>query len=292
MKFAIVAAAAAVPLSLGATLKVNTELAARLAQAEEAFLSKRPHHHRHGEPNAKVRKDIDTELKHIMNVGDSADLSEYVGKLEHLEASLGSFANKELMAEIGTMRLQICEGQGFDKHEMSDCETFMGVACSLEGGGNPKQSVPEDTCNRFYLKHHQFMARSTASSGHKQKNHKAKFGRNETGNATEAEGLFGAKKERPIAEQGYNEYVDGKLVEHNDLETYTKDWQKEGQGRDIDTICKEFPNNQWCQLHTQSAPPPEEPYFAPAPAPKSGSTRCYSSALGTVAVLLAAAALQ
>jgi len=54
---------------------------------------------------------------------------------------------------------------------------------------------------------------------------------------------------RPLQAQGF----DGENVMHEDQETMTGDWGREfgpGAGhRDVKTICKEHPDNEWCDLH-------------------------------------------
>lgn len=168
----------------------------------------------------------------------------------------------------------------------------MRVACSLQGKDGDKtpnrqggiKTITFDSCQQFFAEQRREAGKEEPAAEEAAGDADAEGG--DGGNATSgnATGLFGGKKERDLPEQGYNEYIKGKLVQHTNLETHTGDWLHEGKGRDIYDICKEFPNNQWCQLHTQT-----DYVAAPPPPPKSAALRCYSSGvLSTGAVLLAA----
>jgi len=64
-----------------------------------------------------------------------------------------------------------------------------------------------------------------------------------------AAAVLESKEGRPLQEQGFA----GELVEHEDENTMTEDWGREfgprAGHRDIKTICKEHPDNEWCSLH-------------------------------------------
>jgi len=61
------------------------------------------------------------------------------------------------------------------------------------------------------------------------------------------------KVEKPLPAQGYDEVSPGEKVEHNDKSTYTGDWREEWPMKDeahketVDRICRENPDNEWCQ---------------------------------------------
>jgi hypothetical protein len=67
--------------------------------------------------------------------------------------------------------------------------------------------------------------------------------------------ILGTKAGRPLQSQGYS----GDLVAHEDGETMTDDWGREfgpkAGHRDIKTICKEHPDNEWCSLHGYNEEP-------------------------------------
>lgn len=314
------------------------------------------------EPPAQVQAEVEEMMNRVTHMDDPKLESEYVNQLEGVEASLaehagaaGSFAGEKLVAEIGSMRANLCVEQGFERHETEDCETFMKVVCSLEGApAAPEGAAPQSplagngppvthaNCQQFFQeerREEETQADSQTDSqqaevqqaegqqaeaqtdGQQEQADEveaapapAPAGAEDAGNATdnatsEDAGFFGGKKERPLPEQGYDEYVDGKLVEHNSVNTSTEDWLGERNGRDISTICREFPDNEWCQLHTYKPhrkkpalryvppPPPEEVTMEaapePQPEPKSRAVgsqgRAAFAILATVVVALVAA---
>lgn len=229
------------------------------AVASGAFLNKQAKYHpnyRQVAPSEKVKHVVDDTLGDMIYEGGTAgDVSKYVTKLGQKEASLGSYANKDLMGRLLTMREELCQEQGFQQKETTDCEKFMGVACSLEGAGSA-QSVPAEKCHQFFMeegasvdvKESQEGSEEAATQAVEEPAAEAPAEENATNSS--GEGLFGAKKGRAIAEQGYNEYEGGKLVEYKDLHNHPEDWLAERDGRDYVAICKEFPNNLWCKMHT------------------------------------------
>lgn len=58
---------------------------------------------------------------------------------------------------------------------------------------------------------------------------------------------------RPLPDQGFNEHMTGPRVTHDNYYTYVGDWQEEfpemphSEKSTMDTICKEHPDNTWCQ---------------------------------------------
>lgn len=279
---------------------------AALEKAEEAvFLKRRPAHphFEETEPPEEVQSEVEGMMKRVEKMGDKKLEKEYVEELEGVEASLaervgaaGSFASKKLVSEVGTMRANLCLEQGFERHETADCETFMRVACSLDGNGTAaSQPAPVTfaTCQQFFQEYRRETGKEEPAEGEAEA--AAEEGGDdaaaeEGGNETAPEGLFGGKLERDLPEQGYNEYENGHThkVQHNNLETWTGDWQKEGRGRDMDTICKEFPNNQWCQLHTFTAPAPAPPPPPPPAVIKSGATSACAVPMLTAFITAAA----
>jgi hypothetical protein len=244
------------------------------AVASGAFLIKQAKYHpnyRQVAPSEKVKHVVDDTLGDMIYEGGTAgDVSKYVTKLGQEEASLGSYANKDLMGRLLTMREELCQEQGFQQKETSDCEKFMGVACSLEGAGSA-QSVPAEKCHQFFMEEGASLDVDESSASEEAATQAveepaAEAPAEENATNSSGEGLFGAKKGRPVAEQGYNEYEGGKLVEHKDLHSHTEDWLAERDGRNYVAICKEFPNNLWCKMHTHQKP-----------RPSSSSSSSYSS---------------
>lgn len=258
---------------------------AQASSDDSSLRGRRPAHLHIDEqrPPEEVQQEVEAMMTRVEKMGDSKLTENYVDQLEKVEAKLaehvgaaGSFASNNLVQEIGSVRAHLCVEQGFERHESADCENFMRVACSLQGNASnvpsPKGSAVPITftsCQQFFAEQRREVGQEEPAAEAEGEGEEAAAaeGEGEGGNATEGgDGLFGGKKERDLPEQGYNEYIKGKKVQHDNLETQTGDWQKEGRGRDIEAICKEFPDNQWCQLHTQK----DEPYVAPPP-PKSGA---------------------
>eukprot|EP00929_Paragymnodinium_shiwhaense_P102054 TRINITY_DN6525_c0_g2_i1.p1 TRINITY_DN6525_c0_g2~~TRINITY_DN6525_c0_g2_i1.p1 ORF type:complete len:357 (+),score=141.30 TRINITY_DN6525_c0_g2_i1:68-1138(+) len=321
-----VAGAAAVSTNHGSVqldqIRAGAGLAALEKAEESIFLKKRPAHphSEESEPPQEVQQEVETMMKRVEKTGNKGLLKEYVSELEGVEANLadrvgaaGSFASKQLVDEVANMRAQLCQEQGFERHESKDCVNFMRVACNLDGNATASQAssaVSFATCQKFFQENRREKGedeekdedegedkKDGEQEGTEEKKEEeaaekkeepaaaegeAAAAEGEGGNATSEEagaeeGLFGGKVYRKLPVSGYNEYQDGKLVMHSNLETQTEDWQKESRGRNIEQICKEFPNNQWCQLHTHEAEEAdeEEKGGAPAPvpfqAPKSGT---------------------
>jgi len=61
---------------------------------------------------------------------------------------------------------------------------------------------------------------------------------------------------RPLPEQGYNEHMKGPMVNHANYYTWVADDQDEypvmdsSEGTTLDTICRDHPENSWCQRFT------------------------------------------
>lgn len=220
-------------------------------------------------PPEDVQHEVETMMARVKRMGDGQVTAEYVNELSDVESKLadhagaaGSFASKALVDEIGSMRASLCVEQGFQQHETSECETFMRVVCSLQGNGSAASSSPSvsaESCHSFFLENKQEAdtegrAESISAQAAEESQEQAEEVVQEASNSSEngsAPGFFGGKKGRALPDQGYGEYEDGRKVQHTDMNTSVENWLEEGEGRSISAICKEFPDNEWCQLHTQ-----------------------------------------
>jgi hypothetical protein len=282
-------------------------------------------------------------MQRIELLPEGHDKAEYVNQLVGVEEALaertgaaGKFVSVALVDEIASSRATLCMDQGFERHETVDCETFMRVVCSLQGKPSEKEEdlrfapvakvppVSAEKCHSFFQEAQREEEAGTAGAeAEEEQDQRGLEGDGQFMTAAAANGtngsngssaeFFGGKKNRELPEQGYNEYEDGVLVKHPDLHTHVSNWLHEGEGRDIETICKEFPDNEWCQLHTQrggdepdssslqdgSDVPPLPPAPAPAPyvappssdadkRPKSGAVGKAPRAVAVFAVTLAA----
>jgi len=261
----------------------RSRLAALSAPDQAFFLQKRD------VPPTEVQQEVERMMQRIELLPEGHDKAEYVNQLVGVEEALaertgaaGKFVSMNLVDEIASSRTTLCMDQGFERHETVDCETFMRVVCSLQGKPSEKEEdlrfapvakvppVSAEKCHSFFQEAQREEEAGTAGASGEEAALAAaeeeqdqrglegdsQFTTDAAANGTNGSNgssamFFGGKKNRELPEQGYNEYEDGVLVKHPDLHTHVSNWLHEGEGRDISVICKEFPDNEWCQLHTQ-----------------------------------------
>lgn len=232
-------------------------------------------------------RDIARELEHL-----ESTLAARAASVVHRSGGEVNGADKSekalqaLDSEIDAVRASLCLEQGMSD---ADCKSFMRRACSSNSATKPslppddvgKTGVTPQMCQQFFLDHRTIKAKQNASSrkGAKARAKPAEAVASEPEEKTATEPgpkevydkaptkegsgngtILGGKEERPLPSQGYNEYDGGRLVEHDDNKTVTGDWMREfgvnAGHRDVYTICKEHPDNEWCRLHSYHEPRP------------------------------------
>lgn len=228
-----------------------------VAEHNSRFLHRRPArpYSEETEQPAEVQQEVERMMTRVKRLGDPEAEAKYVSELANVEAALADtragITDKNLANEIAAVRASLCEQQGFAQHETADCDSFMRKAC-------PLQETPRNTPKRKALSPvsdaqcaHFFQAELKVAGDGGITNNTAT--NPNVSVPVPAGGLFGSKKGRPLPSQGYNEYGDGEVVEH-DNSTATADWQKEfgswSGRRDVYAICRDFPDNEWCRLHS------------------------------------------
>jgi hypothetical protein len=228
-----------------------------LRSEDTLFLRRRPalpHNDETKDPE-QVQHEVERMMTRVEKIGDPALTDRYVVELAHVEADLAErtragATNAALRHEIASVRAKLCDEQGFAHHETQDCERFMNQGCEISGSWKTKQAkaranapVTDAQCQHFFL----VGARDEPTVFDTASNPNVSV-------PVPEEGLFGGKQLRPLPVHGYNEYGEGKLVEHTN-ETAIGDWQKEfgsySGGRNVQAICRDFPDNQWCRLHVR-----------------------------------------
>jgi len=222
--------------------------------------------------------------KHLAR-SDRAAAELVEGELEDVEAALASRAGGDvaLAKEISSTRGDLCAQQGFHSHEREDCESFMRKSCipdvsNFHSSHVEQMLLPEALCRQFFLAG-SGDAPASAPAAKEERDGEAGAAPAATEESSEegepaAEVVGGGqpapapvavgaaapapgKAKRPwftkavdsLPEQGYS----GDLIDHEDSETSTDDWQEEfgpnAGHRTYREICRDFPENEWCRLH-------------------------------------------
>lgn len=186
--------------------------------------------------------------------------------LEELEAALQARAGDDtvLTKEISGVRADLCTKAGFDSPQRSECEDFMRKACgsAAEQTDKAKEStVSLELCQHFFAQAHDETRHVRAGSAPAPADKEdaaddsvvgpapAPCAGSAQAPAASPPAEWFTKTHRALPEQGYS----GDMVKHGDTESQTSDWQREfgprSGHRGYREICKDHPNNRWCQLH-------------------------------------------
>lgn len=184
---------------------------------------------------AEVQHEVEMLIHRLEKLNDTevtAEFAEELGDVENALAKQGA-GSKKLVKEISSVRKELCIKQGFAGHEAAECDAYIRASCS---NATATSSVPQELCQQSLMHHDAVAAPAAAPDA-------------SPAAAPAPPGLFGSKKLRPLASQGFQ----GKPVEHKDSHTLTDDWQLEfgpkSGHRDARDICRDFKNNEWCRLH-------------------------------------------
>eukprot|EP00429_Kryptoperidinium_foliaceum_P004100 CAMPEP_0176009066 /NCGR_PEP_ID=MMETSP0120_2-20121206/4062_1 /TAXON_ID=160619 /ORGANISM="Kryptoperidinium foliaceum, Strain CCMP 1326" /LENGTH=317 /DNA_ID=CAMNT_0017341857 /DNA_START=72 /DNA_END=1025 /DNA_ORIENTATION=- len=206
---------------------------------------------------------------------DAETAVEVEGALEDLEGALATraVADAALEEEIGVVRADLCARHGFESRERQDCEAFMRGACFPKRARSRKQPqssafsgdtdalaqaqpplvVSAMVCRTFFREvaasesHRAAMAMAGAPSpvGPMAPSPAAA----QPASPSPAAPWHSMDPEQGLQEDGYS----GRLVDHDDQETQTSDWQSEfgpnAGHRSIEDVCRSYPESEWCQLH-------------------------------------------
>jgi hypothetical protein len=226
----------------------------RIVSDETYFLRRRPAlpHDLEAKSPEQIQNDVERMMTRLHAIGDHALMEKYSIELAHVEAALADrtragVSQTALERKIASMRATLCEQQGFAHHATEDCEQFMLQGCEIRSTSKIKQTkakanspVTDAQCEHFFL----MGAQREPTDPEKAEDASAD---------APGEQLLGGKKLRPLPVHGYDEFEGGKLVKHTN-ETAIADWHKEfgsySGRRSVNSICRDFPDNEWCQLHT------------------------------------------
>lgn len=230
------------------------------------------HHHHHGHRGA-MPQEIQQEIERMafradrLARTDQMAAAEVDGGLEDMEAMLAKRADVDmgLAAEIRSERGALCSKQGFRSHERADCEAFMRKSCIPDQAQSTGSAVavpllPQELCRHFFLEDMSAAREGSASPAPVAIQAPSPSVMQAPGPAPAPMGMqspspakasspWFSKLERSLPEQGYS----GDLVDHDDAETQTADWQQEfgpnSGHRSLREICRDHPNNRWCYMH-------------------------------------------
>jgi len=204
----------------------------------------------------EVQHEIERMVARMERLGDSTWSAEFAEELSGLEEEEGQLAesagDEALVAEVSKTRATLCSEQGFQNHEYQACRHFMHKVCHEGHKHNHALDRPSPVsttlCHRFFLKKRAEVQAPGAVPPVLAPAPAASLSYSPAGAVFP--GILGGKADRPLPDQGYT----GKAVKHEDLNTQTDDWQREfgpkAGHRSIADICKDFPDNEWCRLHT------------------------------------------
>jgi len=234
----------------------------------------------HGLSTRAVQEEVEEMAARAERL-DAVSAADLEGALEDVEAALEprAAADVALEGEISAERAKLCAEHGFESQARKDCEAYMQSAClhrqtqqapaqaqappALVQVGEvpeaarpraPAQKVSAFVCKRFFREVAETASRFESHSYAGAAPAPAPAGMLSPspapGPTQEGQPWYHMDPEEGLPENG----VDGPLVDHDDQETQTSDWQQEfgpGAGhKSFEDICKNFPDNEWCQLHT------------------------------------------
>lgn len=193
----------------------------------------------------EIQKQVQNMVLRLKKLNDPETASEFEEEIGDVEAALlkRGGSDQKLVTEISIVRADLCAQQGFQHEEFSDCQDFMRSACHMETDGSQEVSgttsevyfVPLEDCQSFFRQEVLSVAAPAPSP------------------AGPPGALFGGKEERALPSQGFDEYSEGQLVEHDNKKTFTSDWRREfgpdANHRSYQAICAKHPGNEWCRLH-------------------------------------------
>lgn len=239
------------------TLKAS-ELQREIEHVTSELTKNSPNLRKSGDKARDIQSEVEFMVNRVESLHDSELTSEFTNQIEVIEEAVSKETSDHHMTmEISEVRASLCAQNGFQNHEFAECEAFMRKSCEPKetDDANFVNDEPlEDSCFVFFKQEKSSRGVQVAAAP----------APGPAGGPGGAPGpapmgtLFGGKGLRELPDQGF----DGQLVKHVDFDTMNEDWQKEfgpkSGHRDVEEICADFPDNEWCRIHGYHGYPPRE----------------------------------